>query len=324
MNSTTADPRPALRYWSSEAVRDHVSLSAAVQVIREACLSADAVDQPPRLSLGEGRLLVMAARRDGDGDSVVKVVKVNTHGQPSPAHPSVRGLVVGLDGDGDGVWVADAGALTLLRTAAMVSLATDILAPAHARRLAILGAGRQGREHVSAAALVRDICEVSIWNRTPARAEALAADLADLMPAARIQVCRSPESAVSNADIVCCATAATAPLFAAGALPSEVHVNAIGSYRPDMYELPGELLSDASIVAVDDLDACLLESGEIIDAVRKGLDVRTLVPLPELLAQPPQRHGQTVFKSVGMAIADLAVSRLLAPTPSSEHAGAIA
>ena len=176
-----------------------------------------------------------------------------------------------------------------------------------------------------AIALVRPIDRVTIWNRTPGRAEALAEVVTRGLPGAGVRVAADPSSAVSGADIVCCATAATEPLFEADALPPGAHVNAVGSYRPDMHELPGELLSRAGIVAVDDADACAVEAGEIVDALTAGrLKRGDLRELSELIAAPPLCRGITVFKSVGVALADLALaSELLngSPVPSSRVEG---
>jgi len=114
---------------------------------------------------------------------------------------------------------------------------------------------------------------------------------------------------------VCCATAATEPLFAASVLDAGAHVNAIGSYRPDMHEFSSELLGKASIIAVDSAAACLVEAGEIIDAVGAGvIGADALRELADLLTQPPARRGLTVFKSVGVALADFAVAAQLAAT----------
>jgi len=97
------------------------------------------------------------------------------------------------------------------------------------------------------------------------------------------------------------------------ALPENVHVNAIGSFRPSMRELPADLLATASIVVVDQVEAALEESGEIIHAVREGLlDQGSLVELGAALPSPPKATGRTVFKSVGVAAQDWAIARSLA------------
>src|SRR5207247_8554130 len=116
------------------------------------------------------------------------------------------------------------------------------------------------------------------------------------------------------AGIICRATPSPTPLFDADALPARVHVNAIGAFRPTMRELPRNLLTTASTVMVDQVEAALEESGEIIDAVTSGaLKTADLVELgPALSTPPPQPTGRTVFKSVGIGPQDWAIAAALA------------
>ena len=316
-------PQPPLRYVSASEVLRRVDLAAAVSAVADAFRAqADgAYESPDRLVLGDGRMLVMAARSRGDGDGIVKALRVDTHGERRPgAGPTIDGIVLWLGRAGEPALAVDAGAVTALRTAAVAAVATERLAEPNASRLTLLSAGRQGREQVRAIGLVRPIDRVTIWNRTPTRACELAADLAHSLPGVVIEVTDNPDIAVRDADIVCCATAATEPLFPAAAIRPSAHVNAIGAYRPDMHELPGELFVRASLVAVDDIAGCASESGEVIDAITGGqLDRGDLCELSALLVTAPERGGITVFKSVGVAIADLAVTEtLVAALVSSE------
>jgi ornithine cyclodeaminase len=113
---------------------------------------------------------------------------------------------------------------------------------------------------------------------------------------------------------VCCATTAREPLFAAADLPERVHVNAIGSFRPSMRELPDDLLACGSVV-VDDREAILVESGEILHAVATGaLVADSLVELGDALGRDVELLPRTVFKSVGVAVQDWAIAQLLART----------
>jgi ornithine cyclodeaminase len=123
----------------------------------------------------------------------------------------------------------------------------------------------------------------------------------------------SIDEAIGNADVVCCATSSSTPLFEANALPARVHVNAIGAFRPTMRELPRSLLADASLVVVDQVEAALEESGEIIDAVDSGtLTPANLHELGTALSTKPTPTGRTVFKSVGIGPQDWAITASLA------------
>lgn len=304
-----------MRHWSAQQVRARITIPDAAAAIRDALLEegTDDFEQPLRVSLGDGRLLVMPARQHSNGDAVIKILRVNVGGVTPPASGNtIDGIVLWLGGDGQPLWSADASELTLVRTAALVALGTEALAPHDAEQLTILGAGHQSDGMYAAVAAVRAIREVTIWNRTAAAAEALAERLRAATPGLRVHVERDPDRAVSEAQVICCATASPEPLFAASSLGAQVHVNAIGSYRADLHELSTEVIAAATVVAVDDAGACCVESGEIVDAIAAGeLDPARLLELPDLLASPVKRDGLTVFKSVGMAVADLAVTRLL-------------
>jgi ornithine cyclodeaminase len=120
------------------------------------------------------------------------------------------------------------------------------------------------------------------------------------------------DAGVADAEVICCATSSSTPLFRADALPERVHVNAIGAFRPTMRELPRDLLATAALVVVDQEEAALEESGEIIDAVDSGVLARTsLINLGDALASPPTPTGRTVFKSVGVGPQDWAIAKLL-------------
>lgn len=316
MNPARTGVDRAFRYVSAEEALDRVDLATAIRVVRTAFRAREnrEYENPARLALGEGQLLVMTARARADGDAIVKALRINVRDRPpSSWQPAIDGLVLWLGSDSQPMLVADAGAITALRTAAVTAVATELLARPDARRLALLGAGRQGREQVRAITLVRSIERITIWNRTRQRAQALAADLGSALPGIAVELADDPDRAVRDADVVCCATAATTPLFDADAVPSHAHINAIGSYRPDMRELPQELFGRASLVAVDDRVACQAEAGELLNAVDAGrLAPSQLRELSQLIVDPPHRTGITIFKSVGVATADLAVTRALA------------
>ncbi len=117
---------------------------------------------------------------------------------------------------------------------------------------------------------------------------------------------------MAAADVVCCATTAREPLFSLDALPEQVHVNAIGSFRPTMRELPDELLG-GGLVVVDDRAAVLEESGEILHALAAGaITADDLVELGVALTEGVDRTPRTSFKSVGVAVQDWAVAQRLA------------
>jgi ornithine cyclodeaminase len=289
----------------ADHVRAAVPMRAAVDAVREAFLdlAAGHFEVPQRLSFDGGTTLVMSACHTPTGRTAVKTLSL------IPGRdPMILGTLVWNTPEGQ--LVADAIAVTTLRTGAVSGVATDLLAPPDASRLAVIGTGAQAADQVRAVAAVRPIRQVTVFGRDRERADRFAGRLRKEFPGVR--VAPSVEDAVSDAEIVCCATSSATPLFDVDALPERVHVNAIGSYLPSMRELPAELLATASCLVVDQVDAVLEEAGEVIHAAENGLVSRnSLLELGNALREPPVADGRTVFKSVGVAVQDWAIARLL-------------
>lgn len=294
----------------AHAVRAAVPMTAAVDAVREAFLdlAAGRFVVPQRLSFGGGTTLVMSACHTPTSTTVVKTLSL-----VAGRTPMILGTLVWNTEAGQ--VVADAIEVTTLRTGAVSGVATDLLAPADAHRLALLGTGAQAADQVRAVAAVRPVSRLAVCGRDRSRALGFAERLGAEFPGITTRVATSAADAVSDAEIVCCATSSSTPLFDVDDLPERVHVNAIGSYLPSMRELPAELLATAGCVVVDQVEAVLEEAGEVIHAVDTGLlDRASLVELGGALGTPPVVGGRTVFKSVGLAVQDWAIARLLGDT----------
>ncbi|MEV0286598.1 ornithine cyclodeaminase family protein [Kribbella sp. NPDC050820] len=297
-----------MRVLSAEDVRRLVPMSTAIDAVRDAFreLAAGNFVLPARQIFGDGAVLVMSAYHSPTGTAVVKKI-----GIALDQVPAIRATLI-WTGGGDQL-VADGTSITTLRTGAVVGVATDLLAPTDTSRLTLIGTGAQAPDQVRAVLAVRRIAAVTVTGRSADRAEALSASLADEFPDVKFTPSTSIGDAIADTDIVCCATSSSTPLFDADALPERVHVNAIGAFRPTMRELPRDLLADASIVMVDQREAALEESGEIIDAIDSGA-VTDLVELGPALSQTLAPTGRTVFKSVGIGPQDWAIAAALART----------
>jgi ornithine cyclodeaminase len=228
---------------------------------------------------------------------------------PSRGLPTLVGEVLLWDRQtGELRAVIDAAALTQVRTAALAGHATRLLAPPATRRVALLGAGGQAYDQALALIEATAATELCIWNRSSQRAEALAARLASELPQVGISVAAQPAEAVRGAGAATLATTAAEPLLHASDLPAEVHLNAMGAYRPDMAELAPDIIAGATAVYVDDVAGARQEAGDLIQAAAQGrYDMAELQDLRSAAA----RSGWTVFKSVGAAIFDLAVAEEL-------------
>ncbi|MBE8520734.1 ornithine cyclodeaminase family protein [Amycolatopsis sp. H6(2020)] len=291
----------------ADEVRRAVPMPAAIDAVRSAFLdlAAGRFVVPQRLSFAGATTLVMTACHTPTSTTVVKTLNL----VPGRT-PMILGTLVWNTAAGQ--VVADAVEVTTLRTGAVSGVATDLLAPPSARSLALLGTGAQAADQVRAVAAVRPVRHVAVYGRDLSRASALAERLRAEFPSVAVRLARTAADAVGDAEVVCCATSSEAPLFAVDDLPERVHVNAIGSYRRSMRELPAELLATAGCVVVDQVGAALEEAGEVIHAVDAGLlDRGELIELGSALRRPPVVGGRTVFKSVGLAVQDWAIARLL-------------
>jgi ornithine cyclodeaminase len=295
------------------ALRELVPMADAVDAVREAFVGVSCGQfwQPLRLGHEDQTLVMAAADADGAG-TAVKVVSIRPE-NPLRGLPTIQASVVWHDGEsGRPAAVLDGDAVTALRTGAASGVATAELAAPEASVLAVIGAGQQAPDQVQAVRAVRSIDTVRVASRTHASAERLAARIAAAGDVA-VEVCASPAEAVAGADVVCCATSSTEPLFPASALGVRVHVNAVGSFRPEMRELGSDVLAAASRVAVDPREAAEEEAGELIRAIEEGiLAPEALVEIGDLLQRPDRARpvGITVFKSVGLAAQDWAIARL--------------
>jgi alanine dehydrogenase len=207
----------------------------------------------------------------------------------------------------------DGRLITELRTAATSAIATRALALESADVVAILGSGVQSRSHVDALFEIGMIRELRVWGRTPARAQAIVAWASER----GIRAVPSPtvSEATHGAQIICTLTPAQAPILESYDVDPGTHVNAVGSSAPHMQELATALVGRSRLF-VDTIEGAMNEAGDIIEAIREG----ALPPQPAMVrlcdvvagAKPGRtvRDEVTIFKSLGMAIEDIACATL--------------
>lgn len=200
----------------------------------------------------------------------------------------------------------DAGELTLIRTAAVSAVATRALARAGAARVAILGTGAQARAHIAALRLVLPDASFTLWGRSFEHAQALA-------QATQATACPHARDAVAEADVVCTLTASTVPLLQYDWLRPGCHVNAVGASSPDARELGSDVVAAAELF-VDSLEQAREECGEYQLALAEGAIAADHIrgELGQVLigacAGRTHAHALTVFKSLGLAVEDLAAA----------------
>jgi ornithine cyclodeaminase/alanine dehydrogenase-like protein (mu-crystallin family) len=272
-----------MRYLNAHDTRLALPMGDAIEATKWAFIGTS---EAPLRSLVGGSL-VMPGRLDDT--MAVKVVSI------VPGNPA--GLVVVFGGDGSPLGIVDGPTLTAIRTGAVAGLATDLLAREGGGVLAMLGAGAMAFDQVEAVRAVRLVTDVRVWSRSFDNAERLASRVGGT-------AFEDADQAVAGADIVSCATPATAPLFSNASVREGAHVNAVGAFTPEMVELPPDLMERAYVV-VEDVDAAAAEAGDLIQA-----DRGPNTTLRDMLAGTHPHIGEdvTVFKSVGIAALDVAAA----------------
>ncbi len=290
MHLSDPDVRAALR-WDDLILAMERALTA---------FSSGRVVQPVRswLTIEEGNRylgLMPAAAEDAIGLKLVSFYPCNA----GTDVPTVMALVVLIRPDtGEPLAMMDGRLITAMRTAAVSAAVTNRLASPDSRILGLLGSGVQATAHLEALNHVRRFDEVRIWSRTPEHAERFAVQHGAKATDA--------ESAVRGADVVVTATPAHAPILKGAWLKPGAHVNAVGAPMPTWRELDDEAM--ANLLVVESREAVWQESGDVILS-----KAQIYAEVGEIFAgsKPSPVSETTVFKSVGIAIEDVATAKLV-------------
>jgi alanine dehydrogenase len=313
-----------LRVLSGDDVRRAVSMAEAIQAVREAFIQLSTgqavvpLRTPVEVEKRGAVTLFMPAYLAGSDALGAKIVSVFP-GNPARGLSLIHAVVIVVDAEtGQPAALMDGTYLTALRTGAASGVATDLLARPDARVAAIFGAGVQARTQLEAICTVRSIEKVWVYDTMPGAALAYAADMKQRgqpIPA-DISAAGSPAQAVREADVICTATTSSAPVFDDADLKAGVHVNGIGAYTPEMQEVPAETVARARVV-VDSRSASLAEAGDLIVPLERGLLTEDDIhgEIGQVAAgEVPGRVSDaelTFFKSVGVAVQDVAVADLI-------------
>jgi len=268
---------------------------------------------------GNGTALFMPSVVEATNSLGVKFVSVfpdnQLHGKKT-----IYGLMLLADVmTGEPLAMLEASYLTILRTGAASGLATKLLSREKASVLTIIGTGAQARGVLKAIQAVRPIEQVRLYNRNELKAHDFAeeiteqADFEDL----EVLVLKEPDHAVEGADIIVTATSSSTPVFSVGSTTAGVHINAIGSFRPGMQEIPAEVMARADKIVVESWEAALEETGDLINPIEQGLITpeQMYAELGEIVngskAGRESDTELTVFKSVGLAAMDVVIAKAL-------------
>ncbi len=301
--------------YDSADIDQLAPMADAIRALRECFAGAPThIARTPIPAAGGEFMLMPAVDAGAAGIKLLMIQPANA----ARGEPVIQGTYVLFDADaGRPVALLDGAALTNVRTPAISAVATDALARPDVRTLGIVGAGPQALGHVAAMLAVRPgIEQIVVASRTDASARSAADRISsrtDLAGSRRVHVGSIADAAAS--DVVCTATRASTPVVTAAMIRPGTHINAVGSYRTDMRELAADLVA-ASTVYVDEIHAAHDEAGDLELAAHDGVWSwdRLAGSLTDLCSGSAGRQSDdeiTLFKSVGLAVEDLVIARLV-------------
>src|SRR5256885_477258 len=289
-------------FLDEDAVRKHLRMADLIPAMEKALIdfSAGKVKQPVRQVIsvdppGGFYGIMPALTAEGLGQKIDTFYPPNSE-KGIPTHMAL--IVLNDPQTGAPLAVLDGRLITEMRTAAVSAAATKLLAPKDSKVLAILGSGVQARSHIEALRLVRNFQDVRVWSPNKSHAESFAKEIGARSTSAK--------EAVRDADVVVTVTSSKTPVLHGAWLKPGCHVNAVGACRPDWRELDDDAMRN--VVFVDSREAAMKESGDVILTRAK-----IYAELGEAFAGkiPPRADEITIFKSLGMAVEDIAAALLV-------------
>ncbi len=297
-----------------DIVKETLSMVQAIDLMRDAFseLSAGNITIPDRIHLDmpldSADSLIMPVYSVTTGKYGVKVVSLNRDNYKNHL-PMIHAVMLLFDSiNGKPVALVDAESITSIRTGAASGLATDLLSRTDSSVVAIFGSGVQARTQLEAVCSVRNIKQALVFTKDVDSIDNFINEMND-----KLSIIISYEEDLSrlyDADIICTATNSAAPLFEDEHIQDGVHINAIGSYKPNEREIPSKTVARAKTV-VDSRKSCLLESGDIIIPINESLinEDHIEAELGEIISGNKKcrlnNSDITLFKTVGSAIQDL-------------------
>jgi ornithine cyclodeaminase len=307
---------------SHDEVVELLPIKECIDVMRDAmiALAAGKIHQPLRTIIrppdAAGLMGLMPSYISGDRAAFGLKAICMFPGNPARGKDAHQGAVLLFSADtGELLAMMNASAITAIRTAAVSAVATDLLARADARDLAIIGSGVQARSHLAAMARVRAIKRCRIASRQMEHAQSFAEEMSGAFPFP-IEPVGSVEQALDGADLIVTVTSAVEPIVEREWISPGAHLNVVGSSTPRAREVDSATMAAASLF-VDRRESTINEAGDYLFAAREGAigpdHIRAEIG-EVLTGDKPGRTSPdeiTLFKSLGLAVEDLAAAEYL-------------
>lgn len=293
-------------------------------------LSKGELIQPLRMIVrppdADGVMAMMPAYRQGPRKAFGLKAICFFHGNPAFGKDAHQGCVLLSSGEtGEPLAIMNASAITEIRTAAVTAVATRLLSRPEANQLAIVGSGLQARAHLVSISLVRSINRARVVSLNPAHSKQLAEEMSDQFPFP-IEAMTQVDEALKDADLIVTATSARQPVLRREWIAAGAHVNGIGTYSVAAREIDGATMA-ASRIFVDRRESAINEAGDYVLAEQEGLigPGSIVGEIGEvLLGEKPGRTSPdeiTLFKSLGLAVEDMACAEYLYEKAKNRNVG---
>ncbi len=320
-----------IRLLSQQDIRQTLTMGRAIELMKEAfiALTQGTIEVPVRTNLRNvaGTMLYKPALMPSSGVFGTKVVSIFP-GNAERGLPVTTGLMLLNDSEtGLPLALMDAEYLTALRTGAASGLATQLLANSKTTVAALFGTGGQAACQLQSMLEVLPLETVYVFSRKPANAESFCRDQVDAAGECRLEPAPS-RRVLAECGVITTATGSQVPVFTDEETGTGVHINGIGSFRPDMSEVPCETVCRATVF-VDHREAALREAGDLAEPMKRGSLPTGFSPaeLGEvILGERPGRITEaqtTFFKSVGNAAQDIVCAREILAIAQREQLGQI-
>ncbi|MFC1554576.1 ornithine cyclodeaminase family protein [candidate division KSB1 bacterium] len=303
-----------IRILSAKDVRSCLPISRAVEVVKEAFiqLTLDKVEAPQRIHLdlpdNNAGLLFMPVYTPENRKIGFKMISLFGD-NPKKNLPMIHALMMVVDAEtGLPQAIMDGASLTAIRTGAASGAASDLLSGKDSRTAAVFGAGPQGETQLEAVCAVRKIEKAYIFDPDRKISDNFVEKMSSKLGISVLS--EENEEVLRDVDIICTATNSKTPVFRNENITEGTHINAVGSYKPDVREIPSETVL-RSKVYVDHKLSCKTEAGDILIPLKEGLitEQHILGELGELALGKISGRSDlkeiTFFKSVGNAAQDI-------------------
>lgn len=312
---------PAL-YFTEDDVAELLDMEIAIEVVEETfrrLAEGTAVNVPRSRARGSGITLhSMSAAAEYLGYVGWKVY--TTTKNAARFHVGLYSATTG-----ELAALIDANLLGQLRTGAASGVATEYMARPDAKVVGLFGAGIQARTQLKAVCTVRKIELVEVYSRDEERCRQFC-ELMSEWCNTRVIPSRTPDGVAAEKDIVICATSARTPVFEGKVLDDGTHLNVVGSNYLNKAEIDVATVHRADTIVCDSIEQCKLEAGDFVQALEEGAvewshmhELADVVTDRETGRKTPE--SITLFKSVGLAIEDVALGVKLLELAAKEGMG---